>query len=103
MEDWTRRRASAERPTFLDDVVALGTDMVWLWDETCAGVEETLCGASRELLDTVYPPDRNGLRLALTNSFRGFPPVSIAFYLDDDDGENVVYVSVKLRAPAGPS
>lgn len=100
MRPWRARRASAFAPGFDDYLTALdlGIDVHWLWDQAIVEIEHVLCGASREHLDVVYPPNSDGLRLMLTQRIRGLPPLRIAFRLDDEDDERVVYVAVSRRA-----
>jgi hypothetical protein len=100
VEHWTPRRGSAFAPGFGEKLTqAVGVDAYWVWDHMISdGIERTLCGAERELLDDVYPPRFDGLRLALTEPSRGLPGLRIAFYVDDSDDEKIVYVSVVRRA-----
>jgi hypothetical protein len=70
-----------------------------LWDNAAPEIEHVLCGLDRDLLDEVYPPNRFGLRLMLTERTRGLPPLRITFQVDDNDHEKIVYVAVASRMP----
>jgi hypothetical protein len=93
---WCRARSSTYAPDFLDQLEAIGVETP-AWDRlTYEAVDDVLCGASIERLDAEYPVrTTDGLRILLTESAPGVPPLRVAFRIEPNG--DVCYVAASLR------
>jgi len=98
VEQWRARRANAYSADFEDRRKTLNIDLRLL-DEIFVEVDAVLCGATRAVLDHVYPPLVDGYRVLLIPALRGLPALRVAFRIDEEDNERVVYENIDIRRP----
>jgi hypothetical protein len=96
MDLYFHLRASAITEGFDASMKALGID-ARTGDSVWQEIDEVLLGADLALLEANFPPDPAGRRLALTNAAPGLPALRVAFRIDLEDAERIIYLDCAPR------
>jgi hypothetical protein len=96
VDRWEPRRASTHSHEFLARLEQLGID-VQAADNVLEHVERVLLGADLNLLEEAYSEDEAGRRMLLTNEAPGVPALRIAFMIDRDGNDQIIYLDCDRR------